>query len=201
MKQLFATLCCLFCALAANAQAHWTVNEHLFEYDMTVYFTLYHGEKSENFTNTELDNYEIAAFVDGELRGVGEWVTSGDNKWGYIRVYSNVTEGETITFKYYDKTEQKEKSIYGDEAKIAFKANSEAVGAPSAPVKFDLDNNVLPGDVTGDGEIDVTDLVSLFDYIMGTEVEDFVEDAADFNGDGEVDVTDLVDLFDYIMNQ
>ena len=60
---------------------------------------------------------------------------------------------------------------------------------------------VTLGDVNNDGEVDLTDVVLIFDYFMGEELTDFVEEAADFNGDGDVDLTDVVLVFDYFMDQ
>ena len=127
---------------------------------MSVFFTLQHGEGdgATTFANADLDNYEIAAFVNGELRGVGEWQTTevgGETKkWGYIRIRSNVQSGETVTFKYYDKTEQKEKTVYGNTGKIDF-GDQDKIGEASAPHGFDMDNNVLPGDANDDGKVNI----------------------------------------------
>ena len=59
-----------------------------------------------------------------------------------------------------------------------------------------------PGDLSGDGEVNGTDLVVLVDVIMaqgegGSGTENM---AADLNGDGEVNGTDLVALVDIIMS-
>lgn len=57
-----------------------------------------------------------------------------------------------------------------------------------------LPSNVKKGDITGDGEINNKDVVTLFKYVSGTPVE-VVVDALDVNGDGEVDNKDVVTLF------
>ena len=49
----------------------------------------------------------------------------------------------------------------------------------------------LPGDITGDGRIDVLDLVSVI-LAWGSCPEPPVECPADLNGDGRCDVLDLV---------
>lgn len=55
----------------------------------------------------------------------------------------------------------------------------------------------LKGDVNGDGEVNVTDLVPLVNMILGITQSNA---AADVNGDGEVNVTDLVPLVNLILN-
>ena len=53
-----------------------------------------------------------------------------------------------------------------------------------------------PGDQTGDGEVNGTDLVALVNMIMGTLT---ATDGADINGDGELNGTDYVALVNIIM--
>lgn len=55
---------------------------------------------------------------------------------------------------------------------------------------------VLPGDLTGDAEVDGMDLVALVNVIMGTSVQ---TGGADLNGDGEVDGMDYVTMVNIIM--
>lgn len=55
------------------------------------------------------------------------------------------------------------------------------------------------GDVNGDGEINVTDIVYTADYILGNSDPDFNELAADMNEDGEINVTDIVYIADKIL--
>lgn len=56
------------------------------------------------------------------------------------------------------------------------------------------------GDVNGDEEINVTDIVYVADYILGNADPDFNEKAADMNEDNEINVTDIVFISDVILN-
>lgn len=68
-------------------------------------------------------------------------------------------------------------------------------------VKFNIVvNNVTKGDVNDDGEINVSDIVEIVNYIMGKPSAKFVEAAADLNEDGEVNVTDIVKVVSIIMS-
>lgn len=48
------------------------------------------------------------------------------------------------------------------------------------------------GDVNGDGEVTVTDIVLTIQYILDMNPDPFIVDAADVNGDGDITVTDVV---------
>ena len=55
----------------------------------------------------------------------------------------------------------------------------------------------IPGDITGDGDLNNKDVTRLFKYLSGYDVE--VDEAAlDINGDGEIDNKDLTRLFRYL---
>ena len=58
----------------------------------------------------------------------------------------------------------------------------------------------IPGDVNGDGLVNVTDIVATVNYIMEKPSPDFNKEAADLNGDGEINVTDIVKMVTIIMN-
>ena len=60
--------------------------------------------------------------------------------------------------------------------------------------------NVIMGDVNGDGEVNVSDIVEIVNYIMGKPSNVFVEAAADLNDDGEINVTDIVNVVSIIMS-
>jgi hypothetical protein len=57
----------------------------------------------------------------------------------------------------------------------------------------------LAGDINGDGEVNVTDVVKLYSYILGNST-DINESVVDLNGDGEVNVSDIVKLYSIILS-
>lgn len=60
--------------------------------------------------------------------------------------------------------------------------------------------NVIKGDANGDGEVNVSDIVEIVNYIMNKPSDKFVFAAADVNEDGEVNVTDIVKVVSIIMS-
>ena len=58
----------------------------------------------------------------------------------------------------------------------------------------------IPGDVNGDGLVNVTDIVATVNYIMEKPSDNFNKAAADLSGDGDINVTDIVKMVSIIMN-
>ena len=56
------------------------------------------------------------------------------------------------------------------------------------------------GNVNGDQQINVTDVTTLVDYILGNECSVFFPDNADVTADGEINVTDVTALVDIILH-
>ncbi len=60
----------------------------------------------------------------------------------------------------------------------------------------------VPGDVNGDDNVDVADVVALASYTMGDVPEGtFVVEAANINGDDEINVSDVVALANQVMGE
>lgn len=196
-QRLLANLCVVLWASALSAQTHFACDYRQYQYDMAIYFMLQTG--GENVSAPE--DYEVAAFVGDECRGVGEFfTTTGANgqviSYGYLRVYSNQLNGETFSFKYYDKQADKYDNILG--VSIDFVSNA-VIGLPSSPQLFSLD--ILMGDVNGDGLIDVADISAMTNYILERSNTVFIEAAADMNGDGSIDVSDVSAITNIILEK
>lgn len=192
LKALCSIVCLFLSTTVLQAQdSGWTVNPHDYQYDMTVYGSLV----VDDATVTNFDNYEVAAFVGDECRGIAEVRTQGGYTWLYLRVRSNTASGETVKFKIYAKAEGK---AFDAVETVAFASNGQE-GMPSAPVTLTLKRYTL-GDVNDDGEIDVSDVQDLIDLVLSSDDSVF-SPACDFNEDGEIDVSDIQELIDYILNQ
>lgn len=201
IQKLLVSMCVALWASALSAQTHFTCNINLFKYDMTVYFQL---QNANNSVVGSTDNYEVAAFVGNECRGVGEFLTStGENgtvKYGYLRVRSNAASGETVTFKAYDKSKEEEVDLTPASA-VTFTSNA-AVGVPSSPLALTLpevEEPVTKGDVNGDTKINSVDLSLLIGKILGKSDPRFIDAAGDLNGDGKYNSVDLSLLIKLIL--
>lgn len=189
--KIIITLLCSVLFLTAHAQsAHWSVKAYDYRYDMTVYYML----EITGLQVSSLENYEVAAFVGDECRGVGNVLSHDGSFYGYLRIRSNQEEGETVTFKVYNRWTESEMMIEG--VSIPFKSQ-DVVGLPSNPLKLIIP--ILPGDVNGDGIINVVDLTWLIDKILGKENRFFIDAAGDLNGDGIHNSVDLYLLLNMIV--
>lgn len=61
--------------------------------------------------------------------------------------------------------------------------------------------DVKKGDLNGDGEIDITDIIMIIDVMSGQRTSEQEVAAADVNDDGEVDITDIIAAIDLMITQ
>ena len=198
-KKILFTLISVLLPLSLWAQeSHWQFDFHEFEYDMTVFVNL----KLDDELLTDWSNYEVAAFCGSECRGIlteEDILDTGSAKVGQLRVRSNSSSGETITFKVYDKTEQKEINV--QDTKVTFKGDDK-IGSASAPFTLDITQRYTPGDVNGDNRINVMDIQLIINKMFKrTLPANFVEAAADVNGDGRVNVMDIQLVINKMFNR
>jgi hypothetical protein len=79
---------------------HWEVDPFAFEYTMNLVAVV----ASEELENCLTADHEIAAFVNGEVRGSNKpvYIESLDAYLLFLTIYSNEQGGEPVTFKMYD---------------------------------------------------------------------------------------------------
>ncbi len=130
----------------------WAVNEKQFEYSTTLTGQLdIRGELSE-------DEFDIvAAFVDDELRGVGNVVYApelaaipGEHPYlVFMTIYSNSTSDEQVEFKVWDASRCQ---LYGQVAEnYQIGATSISIGSPTNPATITVTNNVVQEIALGEG--------------------------------------------------
>ena len=56
-----------------------------------------------------------------------------------------------------------------------------------------------PGDVNGDGNVNIADVSELIDYLLGHSGGDFYEDGADVTGNGIINIADIAELIDMLL--
>lgn len=187
-------MACLLLSAAGALAAHWTVNPHEYRYDMTVYAVL----QVNGTTVTDYTDYEVAAFSNAqdspigyECRGVAKVLTATDGtKLLYLRVYSNVTTSESITFRVYrpstgEETELEEKADFETEA---------VIGTPGEPMLLSL-SSAVKGNVNGDGSVDAQDASLVLQYVA-KKISTIQN--ADVNNDGSIDAQDASLILQYV---
>ena len=61
------------------------------------------------------------------------------------------------------------------------------------------DSETIPGDADGDGNVNISDVTALIDYLLNGNASDIDVDSADMNQDGNVIISDVTDLIDYLL--
>ncbi|MEQ8237838.1 MAG: hypothetical protein RIA69_01430 [Cyclobacteriaceae bacterium] len=92
-----------------KAQPNWQIDPGNFQYSMTVTSLL-----EINGDTLESNNDRIAAFFNGEVRGVTSptvYIASLDRHLAFLTVFSNNVSGEVISFKIYDATNEQEEEV------------------------------------------------------------------------------------------
>ncbi|MBR5674126.1 MAG: chitobiase/beta-hexosaminidase C-terminal domain-containing protein [Muribaculaceae bacterium] len=62
-----------------------------------------------------------------------------------------------------------------------------------------LDVQSIPGDVNADGSVNISDVTTLIDYLLGSVPEPFDAVAADVNIDGSINISDVTSLIDLLL--
>ena len=129
---IVALIIALFHSVTASAADTWSVNPSDYRYDMSLYLnvTFAAGE------GLDYTQYDVAAFVGNECRGVAEVLPiTGGNDCLYLRARSNRESGETMTFRYRNKTTGEVKDI--ENVNFTFASNAR-LGYPSSPYEVKI---------------------------------------------------------------
>lgn len=162
-------------------RAPWQFCKSDYQYDMTSYVRL---KIANNLVKSNYSNYAIGAFVGGECVGVA--IPCEDDDAGYLRIYSNSTANDKITFAVYDYVNNKYIPI---KTTTSFK-NSSAIGTEASP--FILEAQTSNGDVNGDGYVNIADVAALVNIILGKAPDTY--NAADVNNDTKINIADIDEL-------
>lgn len=111
---------------------------------------------------------------------------------GYV--YSNMTRSYTLpstiqtgTYRIVMKAQQTGSSV------------EKEVYAPEVP-EVQINGSFLPGDVDMSGEVNITDVVALVNYILSNDNSSSVLSTGDIDGNGSIDITDVVALVNLILS-
>ena len=155
MKKLFSTfILSLVVMLSFGASPQWTIDRSDFANSMTIT-----GRVIMNGNYTADVSDSIAVFVGSELRGVANlsYVSQLDEYFVFLLVSSNFSNGETLTFKYYDASSDFVSTLINTTEFIV----DESLGMVSSPYIFmDVDggNDILSYDFPGKSTNSIIDI-------------------------------------------
>lgn len=192
--------------LFGQAPDSWTVNENDFQYTMS--FVTFVNIDGTTLANA---NDKVAAFVNGECRGVTNltYVTSEDSYYAYLTVFSNANE-EVINFKIYDSVNNTVKDVvkttkfeinehYGNLFQ-AYSLASPALSSNAEILDFKF-KDVTANDISIKGnqisidlnnQIDVTALNALFELSLKSKL--FIGTKNIVSSDSSIDYSNPVEF-------
>ena len=99
-------------------------------------------------------------------------------------------------------SEEMEEGIYAIKVEniILSGLNDDAYYAPKASAQIEV-YRYDTGDANGDKMVDITDVVSIINAVMGNTSDNFQFKVADINGDNQINVLDVVAIAKIILNQ
>lgn len=127
--------------IAAMSQpAGWEVNPNLFDYSMTIT-----GKVSVDGAFSVDENDVVAAFIDGECRGITnvKYQSALSDYFVFLMIYNDEPTG-TVTFKIYDASADKEVEVL---SQINFIVN-DIKGSISSPFLFSGNNATFEAKIT-----------------------------------------------------
>ena len=181
--------CSVVTALAGTAteSIFHPVSSGIYPDNMTMVIRLTDGDAA-------LDNYEVAAFVDGECRGA-TWADEDDGL--YYLIIAGEGSGQPMEIRG---------AVDGEVmvlcSTLTYSSDGN-MGTPWEPFVIDVrnaDTAYTPGDVNGDGIVNAADIVEVVNYIMGNPSDKFNKRGADVNEDGNVNAADIVRITTMILS-
>lgn len=118
-------------------------------------------------------------------------VEEGDSTW---RMVSGIAD-TCYTVKALDG------GIYEYMVKAIYTDGTESVWSNIQHVTLTGGIAVLTGDVNDDGEVNIGDVTTIIDYLLGNASDTFNIEAADVNGDGEVNIGDVTAIIDMLLGK
>ena len=151
---------------------------------------------------------EIKAGVPYIIRwnDMGNHIVNPAFKIDHVSLDENAFTNSAISFKGmyspYEITTASKKLLYmGKENNMYYPSAAMNIGAFHA--YFEMGENLVIstiGDVSGDLNIDISDVVELVNYILNPGNYRIITENADLNGDGNIDISDVVALVNMILS-
>ncbi|MCR5433675.1 MAG: leucine-rich repeat protein [Bacteroidaceae bacterium] len=137
----------------------------------------------------------------------GSKVADGHYSFAIINTQNRALKGTEGTVAYIEINVDQNVGIADydiliTDAKLSVKSGTNQTGIVLANTPATLTvTDVTPGDVNGDGDIDIVDVTSTIGHIIHQTPSNFILKAADVNNDGDVDIVDVTTIIDMIINK
>ena len=123
--------------------------------------------------------------------------------WSYVSV--EFPTGFTSSYSDFLDVTVDLSAYAGQEIIVGFHYTSETSCAGTWEIKtFEVKGEKVtykPYDVNGDGTVNISDVTTLVDFVLGKNTSPCVEAACDVNGDGSVNISDVTYLVDVILGK
>ena len=149
----------------------------------------------------ELASLDLSSFNTSRVTDMTKMFTNCYNL-NYIRVGSGwstaAVTSSTEMFNYCTNLVGGQGTTY--DANHIDKAYAHIDGGPSNPGYFTAKNAGLRGDVDGNGNVNISDVTALIDYLLSGNASGINLSGADCNQDSSVNISDVTSLIDYLLS-
>ena len=140
--------------------------------------------------------------IPNSVTSIGDWAFCGcyelTDVYCYITDLSNVSVGYN-SFSKFLTTDYSERTLHVTLGTADAYRTNENWYPYFGRIVEDIIPDYLPGDVNGDGEVNIADINALMDIILGDEADAVTMLRADVNSDGETNIADINALIDIIL--
>ena len=168
----------------------------LFYSTTPVYYNFYLASLTVFNPSTKDAKFSLEYSVENDAEGNPIWVTATSAKNDVVAEayakskttcywYLDLNNHQPARFRIYEKNGHNNTANYVDDFTLYYTGEE---GGPSV---------VPPGDVNGDGEVNIADVNAVIDFILNGSG---APGAADVNGDSEVNIADINALIDIILS-
>jgi M6 family metalloprotease-like protein len=170
----------------------------LFYSTTPVYYNTYMASLTVFNTTTSTAKYSLEYSVENDADGNPIWMTAMSSKGTDMAEVADKTTGicywmldlkntQPALFRIYERSGHKNNATYVDDFTLYY------LGEEGGPIV------IIPGDVNGDGEVNIADINAVLDIIMtGSDNEDLLK-RADVNTDSEINIADVNMIIDIIL--
>ena len=179
-------------------------------YQLRVNKVIFHNSSVPNTANNKVQ-------IELEIENIGEYRYTGDvicrpvpnsgteETFWPPRFQLDIAPGEVVSqilpmdFDFYFSLDDTEyiiiKCYYTSNGKDTILWESDKL------TYIDANISLRKGDSNGDGEVNITDVLVIVDYILGRSINSFVFSNADLDNNGEINITDALIVVDFILGR